>query len=112
MARNCRVSILFTAINTGTQRKQSLAVKCSLVIEQGTLEVSKPLSVIMISDKEQNSNKMCHKWDTCEMVEVTYRLKHSRHSRKKEILLWKKSENSLILKSKSGSRGSQYQTEL
>lgn len=55
---------------------------------------------------------MCHKWDTCEMVEVTYRLKHSRHSRKKEILLWKKSENSLILKSKSGSRGSQYQTEL
>lgn len=38
------------------------------------LEVLEPLGVTMISDTEQNSNKMSHKWDTCERVEVTQRL--------------------------------------
>lgn len=68
--------LLFSLLakNTVTQWKQNWALKHSLVIYQGMLEVLEPLGVTMISDTEQNSNKMSHKWDTCERVEVTQRL--------------------------------------
>lgn len=50
----------------------------------------------MISDTEENSNKLSHKWDTCGQVEVTQRLGAQGTYRKKEILEWKKSGNNLV----------------
>lgn len=60
------------------------------------LEVSEPLSITMISDTEENSNKLSHKWDTCGQVEVTQRSGAQGTYRKKEILEWKKSGNNLV----------------